>query len=240
MEYPINKSLKHSYSLGKKWVRYLYKNPFGIKWLLPYFLNLNASTLERRKPWISYDAIYFLEQYLRKEHIVFEWGSGGSTLFFADRTKHIVSIEHNKEWYDAVADKIRKESITNIDYRLIGPDKNLSSDELATIKKKNILLDFTDNKSSYRFLLFESYVKNIDHYNDEYFDIILIDGRSRPSCILRSLSKLKRNGLLIVDNSERIAYKAALEQLKDWTVQSFYGPVCCYDLFSQTSIYIKP
>jgi hypothetical protein len=88
--------------------------------------------------------------------------------------------------------------------------------------------------------LFESYVKSIDQYDEEYFDIILVDGRSRPSCVIKAIPKLKNEGLLIVDNSERKAYKSALDRLDGWDTRSFFGPVYCYDLFSETTIFKKP
>ena len=33
---------------------------------------------------------------------VFEYGSGNSTLFFAQRVKEIISVETNKEWYEKI------------------------------------------------------------------------------------------------------------------------------------------
>lgn len=30
---------------------------------------------------------------------VFEWGAGGSTLWFAQRARRVISIEHDLEWY---------------------------------------------------------------------------------------------------------------------------------------------
>lgn len=53
---------------------------------------------------------------------------------------------------------------------------------------------------------FKKYVKSIDEYPDGYFDLILVDGRARPSCILHSIPKLKSGGLLVVDNAERSYY----------------------------------
>lgn len=37
--------------------------------------------------------------YLRPEHKVFEWGCGGSTLYFSQYVSSYRSIEHNKKWY---------------------------------------------------------------------------------------------------------------------------------------------
>ena len=54
---------------------------------------LNGKTpLDLELPWFSYAAIDFLKQYLRADMRVGEYGSGGSTLFFARRTKSVFSI----------------------------------------------------------------------------------------------------------------------------------------------------
>jgi len=51
-----------------------------------------------RIPWISYPAIKMLEKILKPEMRVFEWGVGGSTLFFSARVRQLVSIEHDLQW----------------------------------------------------------------------------------------------------------------------------------------------
>ena len=53
-------------------------------------------------PWFSYPFIDFLTPRLSKELTVFEFGSGNSTLFFAKKVKKIISVEHNKDWYQIV------------------------------------------------------------------------------------------------------------------------------------------
>ncbi|HET6513953.1 MAG TPA: hypothetical protein VFG09_02250 [Thermodesulfovibrionales bacterium] len=50
-------------------------------------------------PWITYPSIEFLSKRINSNMSVFEYGSGGSTVWWASRVKDIVSVEHNKEWY---------------------------------------------------------------------------------------------------------------------------------------------
>lgn len=56
-------------------------------------------------PWFSYPSIEFLKEKLNDKMIVLEYGSGNSTLFFAERVKEIISIETDKYWYEEL--KIR-------------------------------------------------------------------------------------------------------------------------------------
>lgn len=62
-------------------------------------------------PWMNYPFIDFLKEKLNKNLVVFEYGSGFSTVFFAKRTKEIISVEYDKTWYK----KVKEELLTNID-----------------------------------------------------------------------------------------------------------------------------
>lgn len=68
------------------------------------------------------------------------------------------------------------------------------------------------------------YYKEIE-YTNEYsrftktldikFDMIIIDGRNRVNCIKNSLDSLTETGVLILDDSERVDYKTAIDFLKN-------------------------
>ena len=49
-------------------------------------------------PWMSEKEIEIIDEFLRPEWVVFEWGCGGSTLRWRDRVKEWISIDHNPEW----------------------------------------------------------------------------------------------------------------------------------------------
>uniref|UniRef100_A0A7V2ZLT9 FkbM family methyltransferase n=1 Tax=Ignavibacterium album TaxID=591197 RepID=A0A7V2ZLT9_9BACT len=58
-------------------------------------------------PWFTYPAIDFLKDRLNKDMVVFEYGSGNSTLFFAERVKEIISVETNREWYNKIKSNLK-------------------------------------------------------------------------------------------------------------------------------------
>jgi hypothetical protein len=60
-------------------------------------------TLEFEIPWIVPTAYQRLNEILTKDMNVLEFGSGGSTLFFSNRVKHVTSIETNKDWFDRIS-----------------------------------------------------------------------------------------------------------------------------------------
>jgi hypothetical protein len=53
-------------------------------------------------PWVTYSFIDFIKGRLNKQHTVFEFGSGNSTFFYAKYAGIVVSVEHDKEWYDKI------------------------------------------------------------------------------------------------------------------------------------------
>lgn len=50
-------------------------------------------------PWYSYPAIDYLRGLDFSASSVFEYGAGASTLFWAARARHVVSVESDEEWY---------------------------------------------------------------------------------------------------------------------------------------------
>src|SRR5690606_14173109 len=54
-------------------------------------------------PWVTYSFIDFIEGRIHKGHTVFEYGSGNSSLYYAGRAKKVVSVEHDKDWFDKLS-----------------------------------------------------------------------------------------------------------------------------------------
>jgi protein-L-isoaspartate O-methyltransferase len=53
-------------------------------------------------PWVTYSFIDFIKDKLSGSVSVFEFGSGYSKLFYAQRAKLVVAVEHDKEWYEKI------------------------------------------------------------------------------------------------------------------------------------------
>lgn len=54
-------------------------------------------------PLFSYPAIEFLQRLDLSTKTVFEWGAGFSTLFWANKARDVISVEHDKYWYEKIA-----------------------------------------------------------------------------------------------------------------------------------------
>jgi len=194
-----------------------------VKYFFPWFLSLrqSANPLADERPWIIFEAQEFFDGILNKNMHVFEYGSGGSTIFFAKRVGAVVSIEHHREWYNRVTQELHRKKIYNGMVRLAEPENH-----------ENFNADFMDpagyasDGSEYKGKTFKKYASSIDGYPDGNFDVIVIDGRARISCFKHTLKKLKVNGYLMLDNAECANYAHIHESLsgEDWQKYSFYGP----------------
>lgn len=54
-------------------------------------------------PWVTYSFIDFIKGRIQKQHSVFEFGSGNSTLFYAKYAGSVASVEHDKVWLDKIS-----------------------------------------------------------------------------------------------------------------------------------------
>lgn len=59
-------------------------------------------------PWYTYPAIGYLNGINAKDLEVLEFGSGNSTIWWANRCKHVTSIEGDQEWFDSVSTQMPK------------------------------------------------------------------------------------------------------------------------------------
>lgn len=82
--------------------------------LNPYeFVRAFATTVNRtvfhrfaRVPWLVFPAVDRLEQLISGRRI-FEFGSGMSTLWFAERCRQVISVESDSRWHQVVTEQCR-------------------------------------------------------------------------------------------------------------------------------------
>ena len=53
-------------------------------------------------PWVTYSFIDFIKERINKSQSIFEYGSGNSTIFYAERAGSVTSVEHDKSWFEKV------------------------------------------------------------------------------------------------------------------------------------------
>ncbi|MDI9313226.1 MAG: class I SAM-dependent methyltransferase [Hydrotalea sp.] len=89
-------------------------------------------------PWLAYSAIEILKSRLKKNMTIFEYGSGASTIFWSQKVKMVVSVEHDKDFYEKTKNRINKLGIKNISLIY----QQLDNDYPLAIKKLDQLYDF--------------------------------------------------------------------------------------------------
>jgi predicted O-methyltransferase YrrM len=154
-------------------------------------------------PWFAYAAIDFLEHYIDARMTVFEYGTGGSTLFFSARCKAVVSVEDNEEWLATLGRQVEARGLKNLTlyHRPFDFKNPINFDESA-------------------------YVGAI---GDGIYDIIVIDGQDeslneRPVCFLKAEEHVRQGGIIIVDDSWRPTYSALRCRSRARRVEVFESP----------------
>jgi len=191
-----------------------------------------------RVPWLTFGAIHFLEDFVRRDMRVFEYGSGVSTLFFALRGATVVSIEHDVAWSQQVRRDAAALGLTSATVLEVEPldDTGTSSTEAADPRS------YISSNSEFNGKTFRAYAAAIDKFADGEFHIILIDGRARPSCFSHALPKLAPGGIMILDNSEREHYGYIQRQLNalGWKRHEFAGGGPFNRQFWKTTAWNRP
>lgn len=134
-------------------------------------------------PWLTAEATALLGDWLEPTHVGIEWGSGRSTVWFARRVRHLVSVEHHGGWHAEVSARLAEHGLTNVDYRLhpCEPERVETPEWIAS-------------------MFASDYVRTVDAFDACSVDFALVDGMYRSACALAVLPKLRSGALLIVDN----------------------------------------
>ncbi len=84
---------RHSYLYSTGWMQSLEKQKL---------IDGNGSPI----PWMNFPVVKFLEEKLTRDLNLFEYGSGYSTCFYADRVKSVVSVEHDEKWLKVIQSEV--------------------------------------------------------------------------------------------------------------------------------------
>lgn len=190
---------------------------------IPVRLNM---TLRLDYPWFVPDSVRWIQNFLLPSMHGFEWGSGQSTIFFALKAATLVSVEHKYKWFRKVSKRLNKRKLSNVTYLFKPPSFGLRPSVMRPAMFEE--LSFQPKPE------FAAYCDAILDYPSEAFDFVSVDGRARVECAINALDRLKPNGILILDNSERPKYKVLFAVLAAWPRLAFANGVW------ETTIFRKP
>ncbi len=184
---------------------------------LPFW---GKSPLDLRKPWWSYASIRRCRTLIGPESRVFEFGTGGSTIFLASRVQSVTCVEDSLAWARAVEAKLAELDIKN-----------------CTIHRADLpSRDENDPK-------WQSYLG----FLEGSYDLIIVDGQDthelgfrspgvmRNKCFYHSERFIRPGGAIIVDDSWRYPHLRTTSHAKKVETFASVGP-CRYGVTS-TDVY---
>lgn len=137
---------------------------------------LDAKGMNQRDeiPILSIPFLDWLNTYDFSDYKMIEFGSGGSTNYFADRFLSVVSFETNEEWYNHVSKTVK----TNVDYRLLSQKDAMSGNYDISIDEKTVVIvDIAGDRTSFMKSFFDKnkpymlFFDNAEWYPDTCQDI---------------------------------------------------------------------
>lgn len=165
-------------------------------------------------PWFSYPALQWLASVLRGSEHVFEYGCGNSTVWFSRHVAAVVSVEHDDNW-------IRQQR-TRVGGNVEFIHRTCSGDE-----------DWASGD--------DPYVDALAGYPTGRFDLVIVDGMARNSCVHAAINHLPDAGMIILDNADRPAHYPGVDALHQagFGRIDFVGPTVVQGVFSSTSVFAR-
>jgi len=183
---------------------YLLLRPQDIASYLRFGMQSRHTPLDLGMPWWSFGAAREVGRFLRPDMSVFEFGSGGSSIFLASRAARVTCVEDEEKWSELVRSEAQHRRLAN----------------LEVIHRP---FDFHNP------LGFSSsaYLASLDAGP---YDVIIVDGKEeaeqvRDLCFWKAEDSIKPGGLIVVDDSWRYPQVKAKNKARKW--KDFKGTGYC-------------
>lgn len=176
-------------------------------------------------PDMTITAVNWMNENLTEDDLVFEWGSGASTFWFAKRAKHVYSVEYYSSFFYYIKEYKLDTDCENITLSLRAPDSKIVEGYIAKYSQ------FADSS-------FYNFCHAIEDYPSRIFDWVIIDGRVRKKCLELAIKNTKRGGIIILDDTDLVEYSSAinpyLSDIED--IIDFKGQKATTGRMSQTTV----
>ena len=204
-------------------------DPVSVRFLAPWIHSLlpGRNPIRDQVPWMNFKVIRWMRSYLDASMQVFEYGTGGSTLFLARRVRRLVSVESDPRWHAAVAQSLSDHGIRNCDLRLVPsqPPGARTDPRYVSTAKGVAGRDF------------RRYVEAIDTCEDGSLDLVLVDGYARLACVAHAVRKVREGGYLLVDDTDWKKYGRTFDLLRRYARVDFVGVTPFQFNLRQTSVW---
>jgi hypothetical protein len=195
-------SMRHPQRQWRDWwrvlrvARWLILRPQDIIPYARHGITTRHTPLELGMPWWSFGAVAAVGRLLKPGMDVFEFGSGGSSIFPAERAGAVTCVEDEVKWASLVQDEAVRRGLRNLTVLHQPFDFHRTRDFEA---------------SGYLAALGEC-----------AFDLIVVDGKEeseqvRDVCFWKAEERIKPGGFIVLDDSWRYPQAKARNQARGWT-----------------------
>lgn len=161
--------------------------------------------LDYALPWYSFAAIDWIEKNIKPTHRVFEYGGGGSSLFYASRACSVTVAESHVDWAFVIRNSARDGGYSNVHV----VHHQLNDDDAASFAN-HPFFDCIEEGAPWD-------VISVDCFCG--FGTGGLGGALRPHALSLAKRSLASNGFIILDDSW--LYAAELKACSGWTVRDF-------------------
>jgi predicted O-methyltransferase YrrM len=138
-------------------------------------------------PWCTYSFIHFITYKLTPDLSVFEFGSGNSTIWYAQRVKKIIAVEHDLNWISKISKKIPQNA--TILHKELDTNGLYAKTAISTDQKFDIIIIDGRDRNNCVYNSLQALTDN---------GILIFDNSQRPEYI-ESQDFLKLNGYKRID-----------------------------------------
>jgi predicted O-methyltransferase YrrM len=164
------------------------------------------------RPWIVPAAIGWLRRRIRADWSVLELGAGRSTVWFARRTRSVLSFEDNEFWADETRGRLRELGLENVELRQLAVERFAAEVEALSDESFDLVV----------------------------VDFLEAPAVTRIDVLKPTMKKVKPGGLLLLDDSDRPGYAEAFELLEGWRFRKFVGVKDEWPEACETGIFRRP
>ncbi|CAE7713121.1 unnamed protein product, partial [Symbiodinium sp. KB8] len=176
-----------------------------------------SSICEEREIMMDPAEIVLIQAFLHPEVVMFEFGSGGSTVAFSRLVKKLYVAEHSPTWAAEVQRRCEARGISNVEILSALPNRTAldaigatdcgifrpqrvfdEGDPLRRTFGPNLDPKWRDASAAERTAVFSDYLKLIQMTNESRFDVVLVDGRVRGECAIAALPYVDERSVVII------------------------------------------
>ena len=172
-------------------------------------------------PTMAIGALRWLNENLDPKHTLFEWGTGDSTFWYAERVRKLYSVTDCRATASWVRDEIFVRQFQNTEIILAAKDV---ADQEGYIVEPGTSV--------------KRYCHSIEQFPTRSFDCIVIDGYKREKCLPLAMQSIKHAGIIVMTETSIPEHLDSMNQMLTRAIEFHHikGVSTTQDKMTQTTI----